>query len=70
MADLHGQMSMFWTLVFNLICWNQLCDKKNLTFVDRCDKILLNSSYFIKLVLKSVINLAKGSLDNIFQDLV
>ena len=41
-------------LFFNLIRWIQLCDKKNLTFVDCCDKILLNSSW------KDVIKLAKG----------
>ena len=34
----------------------------NLTFVDCCDKS------FIKLVLKNVIKLAKGSLNNNFQD--
>ena len=51
MADLHGQMAMNWKLIFlNSICWIQLCDIKNLTFVDCCDKI------FIKLVLKNVIN--------------
>ena len=61
-ADLHGQMSMFWNLIFNLIRWIQLCDKDNLTFVEYCDKILSNSSW------KNVIKLAKGSLDNIFQD--
>ena len=46
MADLHGQMSMFWNLIFflYLICWIQSCDKKNLTFDDCCDRILLNSS--------------------------
>ena len=63
MADLHDQMSMFWTLIFQFNCWIQLCDKKNLTFADCCDRIL------IKLVLKSFIKLAKGSLNNIFQDL-
>ena len=52
---------MFRTLILNLIRLIQLCDKKNLTFVDRWDKI-------IQLVLKSVIKLAKGSLNNIFQD--
>ena len=30
--------------IFNLIRWIQLCDKKNLTFVDCCTKMLLNSS--------------------------
>ena len=44
-------------LSFNLIRWIQICDKKNLTFVDCCDKI------FIKLALKNVIKLAKGSLN-------
>ena len=34
----------------------------NLTFVDCCNK------NFIKLVLKNVIKLSKGSLNNIFQD--
>ena len=29
---------------FDLIRWIQLCDKKNLTFIDCCSKILLNSS--------------------------
>ena len=50
------------TLFCNLIRWIQLCDKKNLTFVDCCDKFL------IKLVLKNVIKLAKSSLKIIFQD--
>ena len=35
----------FGHLFFNLICLIQLCDKKNLTFVDCWDKILLNSSW-------------------------
>ena len=35
----------FGPLFFNLIRWIQLCDKKNLTFVDFWDKILLNSSW-------------------------
>ena len=39
MAELRGE-SRFGTLFFNLIRWIQLCDKKNLTFVDCCDKIL------------------------------
>ena len=38
----------------NLTRWIQLCDKKNLTFVDCCDK--------------NFIKLAKGSFNNIFQD--
>ena len=50
------------TLSFNLIRWIQLCDKRNLTFVDSCDK------NFIKLILKNVMKLAKGSLNNILQD--
>ena len=29
---------------FNLILWIDLCDKKNLTFIDRCDEKLFNSS--------------------------
>ena len=62
MADLQGQISIFWNLIFNLIRWIQLCDKKNLIFVECCDKI------FIKLVLKNVIKLAKSSLNNTFQD--
>ena len=62
MTDLHGQLSMFWTLFFNLIRVVQLCDEKNMTFVDYFDKI------FIKLVLRNVIELAKRSLNNIFQD--
>ena len=52
----------FWPLFFNLIRLIQLCDKKNLTFVDCWDKIIS------KFVFKNVINLAKGSLNNIFQD--
>ena len=43
----------FGTLFFKLIRWIQLCDKKNLSFVDYCDTI------FIKLVMKNVIKLAK-----------
>ena len=41
MADIHGEMSMYGTLFIYLIRWIQLCDKKNPTFVDYCDKILL-----------------------------
>ena len=44
----------FGILFFNLIRWIQLRDKKNLTFVD-CPE-------------KNVIMLAKGTLNNIFQD--
>ena len=29
---------------FTLIGWIQLCDKKNMTFIDCYDKILLNES--------------------------
>ena len=57
MADLHSQMSMFWNLIFYLINWIESCDKRNLTFVDCWDNILL------KLVLGK-----KRSLKNIFQD--
>ena len=52
---------MIWTLIFNLIRLIQLCDKKNLTFVEK-------SRNYIKLVLKNVIKLAKGSLNKNFQD--
>ena len=55
-------MSIFWTFFFNIIRSIHLCDKKDLTFVDCWDKIILN------FVLKNVIDLAKGSLNNIFQD--
>ena len=48
----------FGPLFFNLIRWIQLCDKKDLTFVDYWDKILSKSSW------KNVIKLAKGSLYN------
>ena len=51
----------FGTLFFTLIGWIQLCDKKNMTFIDCYDKILLNESW------KNVIKLAKGS-HYIFQD--
>ena len=44
MADLHDQMNMFGPLFPDLIRSIQLYDKRNLTFVDCCDKILLNSS--------------------------
>ena len=44
MADLHGHMSMFGNLISYLIHWIQLYDKYNLTFVDCCDRFLLNSS--------------------------
>ena len=47
--------SYFFFFFIYLIRWIELCDKKNLTFVDCCDKFLL------KLVLKNVIKLAKGS---------
>ena len=57
-------MSLFLTLIFfHLIRWIQLCEKKNLTFVDCCDE------FCIKLVLQNFIKLAEGSLYNIFQDL-
>ena len=36
--------------------WIQFCDKKNVTFIDCCNTIFLN--------------LSKGSLNNIFQDLL
>ena len=50
------------TLSFNLIRWIQLCDKKHLTFIDSCEKKIM------KVVLKNVIKLDKGSLKNILQD--
>ena len=40
----HSQMICFGTLFFNSIRWIQLHDEKNLTFVDCCKRILLNSS--------------------------
>ena len=46
---------------FNLIRLIQLCERKNLTFIDCWDEIY-------SLILKNVINLAKGSLNNIFQN--
>ena len=52
----------FVPLFFNTIRLIQLCDKKNLTFVDCWDK------NYIKLVLKNVIKRASGELNNIFQD--
>ena len=39
------QRVCFGPLLFNLIGWIQLCDKKNLTFVDCWDKILLTSCW-------------------------
>ena len=53
---------MFGSLSNILILWIQLCDKNNLTFVDFCDKNLLNSSF------KMLFKPAKGSVNNIFQD--
>ena len=47
----------FGPLLFNSIRWVQLCDKTNLIPGSGC-----------QLVLKNVIKLAKGSLNNIFQD--
>ena len=44
MANQQGQMTMFWNLIFYLIYWIQLCDKKNLTFIDCCGKISLTLS--------------------------
>ena len=38
-------MSMFWTLILNIIRLIQLWDKKNLTFVDCWGKIILNPSW-------------------------
>ena len=58
----------FGPLFFNIICLIQLCDKRNLTFVDCWDRIILNSSWKMLLSLKNVIKLAKGSPNNIFQD--
>ena len=46
----------FGPLFFNRIRWIQLCDKKNLKFVDCCD------NFFIKLVPKNV----RGSQNNIY----
>ena len=57
-----AKLLYFGPLFFNIIRLIQLCDKKNLTFVNCCDKIILNTS------LKNV-KLAKGSLNNILQDL-
>ena len=56
-ASIPIQKGYVWNLTFfTLFRWIQLCDKKNLTFLDCCDQI------FIELVLKN------GSLNNIFQD--
>ena len=52
----------FGTLVFNSIRWIQLYDKKNLTFVDCCDKILLNSSW------KTLLSSPKAHLITFFKD--
>ena len=52
----------FGPLIFNLIRFIQLCDKKNLTFVNSWDKILLNSSW------KTLLSSPKGLHNNIFQD--
>ena len=41
---------------FNSVRWIHLCDKKNLTFFDCCDKILLNSSW------KTLLSLPKARL--------
>ena len=49
----------FGALFFSLIRWIQLRDTQNLTFVDCCDEILLNSSW----KKKNVIKLCKGSLN-------
>ena len=59
MADLYGDMSMFWNLSF-LFNSLELCDKKYLIFVDSCDKILLNSSW-------KALWLAKGLLNKFFK---
>ena len=65
----HGQM-INGTLFLNLIRWILFCDKKKLTFVDCCDKKNYETRLkkIMKLVLKNVIKLARGSLNNIFQD--
>ena len=52
----------FGPLFFILIRWIQLCDKKE------PDIRWLLWWNFIKVILKNVIILAKGSLNNIFQD--
>ena len=51
----------FGILFFNLIRLIQLCDKKNLTFVDCCDKILLNSFW------KILLSLPKAGLVTFFK---
>ena len=45
MADLRGEMSIFWNPIFDLIRWIQFSDKKDLIFIDCCDKLLSNSSW-------------------------
>ena len=58
----HGRVCFRPLLIFYLVRLIQLCDKKNLTFVNCRDK------KNIKHVLKNVIELAKGELNYIFQD--
>ena len=40
----HGMEYVLDPFFFNSVGWIQLCDKENLTFVDYCDEILLNTS--------------------------
>ena len=40
----HGKMSVLEPYFLIWFRWTQLCDKKNLTFVNCCDEILSNSS--------------------------
>ena len=52
----------FGPLLFNLIRWIDLCDKKNRTFVDCCNKILLNLSWKVLLSLpKARLSLSQTS---------
>ena len=43
----------FLLLLFKFICWIQLCDKKNLTFVDCRDQILPNDKFLDMTKLKA-----------------
>ena len=53
----------FGPLFFNLSRLIQLCDKKNLTFVDCWDKMILNSSW--KNVIKRAFNIFQDSFNKI-----
>ena len=63
MADLHGQMSMFWTLIFQCNSLDSVMRLKKMTSVVCCDKILLNVTKMIISVFDRIENIVgKGEI--------